>query len=49
MAHPGAVLETVEPGRVSVALPYRPELSQQHGFFHAGIITAIAGSAGVRD
>ena len=46
MAHPGAVLETVEPGRVSVALPYRPELSQQHGFFHAGIVTAIADSAG---
>lgn len=46
MAHLGAVLETVEPGRVTVALPYRPELSQQHGFFHAGIVTAIADSAG---
>lgn len=46
MAHLGAALESVEPGRVAIALPYRPELSQQHGFFHAGVITAIADSAG---
>lgn len=36
----------VEPGRVEIALPYRPELSQQHGFFHAGIISTVADSAG---
>ena len=46
MAHLGAVLESVEPGRVAIALPFRPELSQQHGFFHAGMISAIADSAG---
>ncbi len=46
MAHLGAALETVEPGRVAIALPFRPELSQQHGFFHAGVISTIADSAG---
>jgi acyl-coenzyme A thioesterase PaaI-like protein len=42
MAHLGAVLESIEPGRVAIALPFRPELSQQHGFFHAGMISTIA-------
>jgi uncharacterized protein (TIGR00369 family) len=46
MVHLGAVLESVAPGRVEIALPFRPELSQQHGFFHAGIISTIADSAG---
>ena len=46
MAHLGAVLEKVEPGRVEISLPFRPELSQQHGFFHAGVISTIADSAG---
>jgi uncharacterized protein (TIGR00369 family) len=46
MAHLGAVLESIEPGRVAIALPFRPELSQQHGFFHAGLISTIADSAG---
>jgi len=46
MAYLGAVLEKVEPGRVEISLAYRPELSQQHGFFHAGIISTIADSAG---
>ncbi len=43
MALIGARLERVEPGRVEIALPFRPELTQQHGFFHAGMIAAIAG------
>jgi len=46
MAHIGAQLAKVEPGRVEIVLPYRPELSQQRGFFHAGMISAIADSAG---
>jgi uncharacterized protein (TIGR00369 family) len=46
MAHLGAVLGRVEPGRVEISMPFRPELSQQHGFFHAGMIAAIADSAG---
>ncbi len=46
MAHLGARLESVAPGRVEIALPFRPELSQQHGFFHAGVVATIADSAG---
>jgi uncharacterized protein (TIGR00369 family) len=46
MAHLGASLGRVEPGYVEIALPFRPELSQQHGFFHAGIVATIADSAG---
>ncbi|HET7729586.1 MAG TPA: PaaI family thioesterase [Usitatibacter sp.] len=46
MAHLGAILGSVAPGRVEISLPFRPELSQQHGFFHAGVIATIADSAG---
>lgn len=46
MAHLGAVLDVVAPGHVEISLPFRAELSQQHGFFHAGIIATIADSAG---
>jgi len=42
----GAELERVEPGLVQIALPFKPELSQQHGFFHAGILSTISDSAG---
>ena len=46
MALIGAQLTRVEPGRVEIALPFRSDLSQQHGYFHAGMISAIADSAG---
>ena len=46
MAHLGAALQSVAPGRVEIALPFRPELSQQHGFFHAGVVATITDSAG---
>jgi len=46
MAHLGAELVTVQPGFVEIAAAFRPELSQQHGFFHAGIVATIADSAG---
>ena len=46
MAHLGARLDRVAPGRVEISMPFRPELSQQHGFFHAGMIASIADSAG---
>ena len=42
----GARLTRVEPGLVEIELPYRAELTQQHGFFHAGITSTIADSAG---
>jgi uncharacterized protein (TIGR00369 family) len=41
----GASLRRVEPGAVSIALPYRADVTQQNGYIHAGIITAIADSA----
>lgn len=46
MAHLGAALGSVQPGVVEIALDFRPEFSQQHGFFHAGIVATIADSAG---
>jgi len=42
----GARLDTVGPGYCSVELPYRDELTQQHGYIHAGIVSAIVDSAG---
>jgi uncharacterized protein (TIGR00369 family) len=41
----GATLTRVEPGAVDIRLPIRPELSQQHGFVHAGAVAAIGDSA----
>ena len=33
-------------GRVNVVLPNRPEITQQHGYIHAGATSAIADTAG---
>lgn len=41
----GATLDSVEKGKVSIRLPYKEGLSQQHGFIHAGAITTIVDSA----
>ncbi len=41
----GATLERVAPGEVDVRLPFRPGLSQQHGFFHAGAMTSVVDTA----
>ena len=41
----GATLERVAPGEVELALPFRDDLTQQHGFLHAGIVTAVVDSA----
>lgn len=46
MATLGAEMVRVAPGEVEIALDYRPGLSQQHGFFHAGVTSTIADSAG---
>src|SRR5437870_9024512 len=45
MATIGASLELVEPGEVHIAQPFSTHLSQQHGYLHAGVTTAIADSA----
>ncbi|NML15325.1 PaaI family thioesterase [Azohydromonas caseinilytica] len=41
----GATLEAVSPGHVVVVLRHKPELSQQHDFMHAGMLTAALDSA----
>lgn len=41
----GAKLTRVEPGLVEIVLPFRDDLTQQHGFLHAGIVTTIVDSA----
>lgn len=41
----GAQLTKVEPGVVEITLPFRADLTQQHGYLHAGVITTIADSA----
>jgi uncharacterized protein (TIGR00369 family) len=46
MAYLGAEMTEVSRGRVVIGLPFREELTQQHGFFHAGGTSAIADSAG---
>ena len=42
----GARLSRVDPGHVEIELPYREDLTQQHGYFHAGVTSTIADSAG---
>ena len=46
MAFIGAELTELQPGYCEIRLRFRPELSQQDGFFHAGIISTVADSAG---
>jgi uncharacterized protein (TIGR00369 family) len=41
----GATLELVEPGRVVIGMLHREELTQQHGFVHAGMLAAALDSA----
>ena len=41
----GASIAKVEPGEVTIELPFRPDLTQQHGFIHAGVVTMIVDTA----
>lgn len=41
----GAELVKVASGYCEIHLPFRSKLSQQHGFFHAGIIGTLADNA----
>jgi uncharacterized protein (TIGR00369 family) len=45
MATIGARLERVAPGEIEIRVPFRSELTQQHGFLHAGVVTAAMDSA----
>jgi uncharacterized protein (TIGR00369 family) len=42
----GARLAEVRAGYCAIELPYRDDLTQQHGYVHAGIVAAIIDSAG---
>ncbi len=42
----GARMTAVEPGRCTIELPVRDELTQQHKFVHGGVVGMIADSAG---
>lgn len=46
MAHIGARMERVEPGFCEIAVDFSPELAQQHGYFHGGLIGTLADNAG---
>lgn len=41
----GAELADVRPGWCEIRLPFRADLCQQHGFFHAGITSTVVDSA----
>ena len=41
----GAKLVGLEPGTAEIRVSFRPELTQQHQYFHAGVTGAIADSA----
>lgn len=41
----GARLVRVAPGEVEIELPFREDLTQQHGYIHAGVVAAVIDSA----
>jgi uncharacterized protein (TIGR00369 family) len=41
----GAELTAIAPGEVTIQLPFRADLTQQHGYVHGGVITAIVDTA----
>ena len=45
MATLGASLSRVTPGEITIEFTHREELTQQHGYLHAGVMTSIADSA----
>lgn len=45
MAWLGASLTHLAPGHCEITLPHKPELTQQHGYVHGGIIGTISDTA----
>lgn len=41
----GVSIERIAPGEVDLKLPFREDLTQQHGFLHAGVVATVADSA----
>ncbi|MBM3558011.1 MAG: PaaI family thioesterase [Alphaproteobacteria bacterium] len=46
MIHIGAEISHLAPGECDIRLPYRKDLTQQHGFVHGGVVGTIADNAG---
>jgi len=42
----GATLADVRPGYCAIGLTPRPEVAQQHGYVHAGVVSALVDTAG---
>ncbi len=40
-----AFIVSVQPGEVELEFPFRADLTQQHGFIHAGIVSTVLDSA----
>ena len=45
MHHMGARLGLIEPGAVDIEISWAQEVTQQHGFLHAGVVSAALDSA----
>jgi uncharacterized protein (TIGR00369 family) len=45
MATLGVTIDSVQAGRVVLLMPHRADLTQQHGFLHAGMVAAALDSA----
>ena len=41
----GAEISVLDHGQVEISIGYRPTLTQQNGFIHAGVLTSILDSA----
>jgi uncharacterized protein (TIGR00369 family) len=46
LRHVDARIEELAPGRCVIVADFRPELAQQNGYFHGGLIGTIADAAG---
>ncbi len=46
MAFLGIQIGALSPGHCELRLPFRPEITQQHGYFHGGMVGMLADTAG---
>ena len=45
MAHLGATLDVPSPGACEIRIPFAKRVAQQHGYFHGGVVGALADAA----
>ena len=41
----GVAIKGIKPGHVTMSLPFREDLCQQHGYLHGGVLAALLDSA----